>query len=102
MISLNYLLFLPFAWLILGAVLLSLELLVGSFVVFLPSGLGAWVTAAALKLQLEDMLFGLLLFSSWSDLLVMFAISTGVSIVLVRYFVHLRKSGTPDDDINQY
>lgn len=102
MMSLDSLLFLPLVWLIFGVVLLFLELLVGNYAVFLPSGLGAWMTAAALKLQTEEMLFGLLLFSSWSDLIIMFAASTGVSIALVRYLVHLKKNQAPDDDINQY
>ncbi len=102
--TLNYLLFSPTTWLLLGVTLLLLELVDGSFILFLPSGLGSWFNALLLKLQLEGMLFDRLVFDSWDDLLVCFALSTGAAIVALRVFVKQRKRGQPSesDDINTY
>jgi membrane protein implicated in regulation of membrane protease activity len=103
-VTLNYLLFSPTTWLLLGVTLLLLELVDGSFIIFLPSGLGSWFNALLLKLQLEGMLFDRLVFDSWDDLLVCFALSTGAAIVALRVFVKQRKRGQPSesDDINTY
>ena len=102
--TLNYLLFSPTTWLLLGVTLLLLELVDGSFIIFLPSGLGSWFNALLLKLQLEGMLFDRLVFDSWDDLLVCLALSTGAAIVALRVFVKQRKRGQPSesDDINTY
>lgn len=102
--TLNYLLFSPTTWLLLGVTLLLLELVDGSFIIFLPSGLGSWFNSLLLKLQLEGVLFDHLVFDSWDDLLVCFALSTGSAIVALRLFVKQRKRGKPSesDDINTY
>lgn len=102
--TLNYFAFQPTIWLILGAILLSFELLDGSFSVFLPSGLGAWLTAALLKLQLTGLLFDLVVFDDWSDLLLGFAIASIVAIGTVRIMIYRKRSLNPaeSDDINQY
>lgn len=102
--TINYLLFSPTTWLLLGVTLLLLELVDGSFIIFLPSGLGSWFNALLLKLQLEGMLFDRLVFDSWDDLLVCFALSTGVAIVALRILAKQRKRGQPSksDDINTY
>lgn len=104
MTTLNYLAFLPLVWMIFGAVLLSLELLDGSFVVFLPSGLGAWLTAGLLQLQLNGLLFNRVIFDDWSDLVLTFALASIVAIVLVQILVRWRRSKNDHepDDINQY
>lgn len=104
MSTLNYLAFLPLVWMIFGALLLSLELLDGSFVVFLPSGLGAWLTAGILQLQLKGWLFNWVLFDDWSDLVLAFALLSISAIVVVRAVVRWRRSipGQQADDINQY
>ncbi len=102
--SLNYLLFSPITWLLLGVALLLLELVDGSFIIFLPSGLGSWFNSLLLKLQLEGLLFDRLVFDSWDDLLVCFALSTGAAIAGLRMFVKQRKCGqhSESDDINTY
>ncbi len=94
-------LFMPMTWLILGAVLLALELLDGSLLFFLPAGLGAWLAAGILKLQLSNQLFGHVWLDSWSDVLVAFAASTAIAMAGVRLYVRLRP-GSPQNDINDY
>ena len=102
--TMNYLLFSPTTWLLLGVALFLFELVDGSFIVFLPSGLGSWVNSLLLKLQLEGVLFDQLVFDSWDDLLVCFALSTGAAVVGLRVFVNQRKRGqlSESDDINTY
>ena len=104
MMTFNYLAFQPYVWLILGVLLLSLELLDGSFSFFLPSGLGAWLTAALLKLQLNGLLFDAVVFDNWSDLLLGFAIASIVAIGAVRILIYRKRSvnSAQSDDINQY
>ena len=104
MITLNYLAFQPIVWMILGAILLSLELLDGSFIVFLPTGLGAWLTAGFLQMQLQGALFDSVVFDDWSDLLLGFALASIAAIAMVQLLVRKKRFAKDgqSDDINQY
>lgn len=93
--------FMPLAWMILGSVLLLLELADGSFYIFLPTGIGAWLTAGVLKMQLTNTLFGQVWIDQWTDLAVVFALATGIAMILIRVYVRLRPK-SDQGDINQY
>lgn len=102
--TLSFLIFQPYAWLIFGAILLALELFEGSFIFFLPTGLGAWITAGLIKLQLNGVLLPLVIFSDWSEVLLGYAIVSIIAIGLVRFITSSRKrrGASEQDDINKY
>ena len=83
-------------WLILGTFLIIIEVvLFGSFIFFLPAGIGAIIIGLVYKIQ---SLLPFSLISSWAASLVLWGIvSIGISFFIQKYF----KSNT-SKDINDY
>ena len=79
-----YLIFSPMTWLLLGIVLLIMEFLDGSFIVFLPSAIGSGSTGIVLKIQNKYFLFGNEFLSSWYEIVLVFACLSVLSIILLR------------------
>ncbi len=86
----------PNNWLILGTLLIIIEIIfIGSFVFFLPAGLGAVLIGLIYKLQT---LLPFTIISSWAFSLVLWGLSAiGISFVIQKYF----KSNSTDD-VNDY
>ena len=101
---LNVLLFHPTVWLVIGTVLLLLELFEGGFFIFFPSGLGAWMNAAILKLQVHGLFLDQWVFESWEEVITSFAILTVFSMLIIRLIINIkfRKKSSNSDDINIY
>lgn len=91
----------PIAWMVAGALLLLLELLDGSFVFFLPSGFGAWLTALMLKLQGMGLFFATHPVDAWDEAVLAFALCSALAFAVIRLVVR-RKGAGAGPDINQY
>ena len=83
-------------WLILGTILIIIELfLIGSFVVFLPSGLAAILVGVIYKIQIS---LGVIILSSWAISLVVWGLfSITLSFLIQKYY-----KDNSSKDINDY
>ena len=83
-------------WLILGTILIIIELfLIGSFVVFLPAGLGAIFVGVIYKIQIS---LGVIILSSWAISLVVWGLfSITLSFLIQKYY-----KDNSSKDINDY
>ena len=83
-------------WLILGTILIIIELfLIGSFVVFLPAGLGAILIGIIYKIQIST---SIIILASWAYALVIWGLlSIAISFLIQKYY-----KDNSSKDINDY
>ena len=93
----NIFLFNGNTWLIIGLILIFIELLEGSLVVFLPTGISALIVGTILKLQENDFIPIILADWLWTSVLWAF-LAVGISVLMRNIF----KTKNLDDDINNY
>ena len=85
----------PDVWLIVSAVLIILEIFIGSLVVFLPLGISSLIVGLILKIQENT---DLLIINEWSYSLVLWGIiSIIISFIIQKYFKTNQKK-----DVNNY
>jgi membrane protein implicated in regulation of membrane protease activity len=87
-------------WIALGLLLLVIEIFDGSMALFLPSGVGALANAGVLYLQTHGQWVDYLLITRWHEVLLSFAILSGIAVVIIRLFFKPRQ--TSKADINDY
>ena len=95
---LSYWLFLPELWIIIGIVLICLEILDGSFIFFLPLGLGSFLNAIILFLQENENIFDFQIISIWHHSLITLALFALVISFCLKWF----SKGEAKKDINRY
>ena len=84
-------------WLIIGLLFILLEVLEGSLVILLPTGVSALIIGGVLSLQ-DNNLIGVVLSEFLWTLVLWSILSLGISF-LIKHFFRTRESG---DDINDY
>jgi membrane protein implicated in regulation of membrane protease activity len=84
-------------WLIIGLLFIILELIDGSLVIFLPTGIGGLIVGIILKLQESNIAPIILIGLVWT-LLAWAFLSVVISIIIRNIF----KTKKPSEDINNY
>lgn len=84
-------------WLIIGLLLILIEMIDGSLIVFLPTGLSGLITGTVLKLQEGEFIPIILNDWVWASVLWSF-VAVVISILLRNLF----KTSNPDEDVNNY
>ena len=85
----------PDVWLIVSAVLIILEIFIGSLVFFLPLGISSLIVGLILKIQLNN---DNSIITEWSHSLVLWGlVSIIISFGIQKYFKTDKK-----DDVNNY
>ena len=98
--SLDYWLFIPQVWLIVGIVLIASELLDGSAIFFLPFGIAATVLALIIHLVDTERLSYEFLATTWYLLLVQWTL---MAVILSAVIASWRRSrALSGKDINDY
>ncbi len=95
---LSYWLFLVQFWIILGIIFVTLEILDGSFIFFLPIGFGSFLNALLLFLQEYEGFFDYEIISIWHHSLVSLAVFSLIVSYCLRY-LNFKKD---TEDINKY
>ena len=97
-LSIDYWLFEPHFWLIVGLLLIIADIFLASFFL-LPIGVSAIIMAALIYFEHQHFI-DVGLFSSWRGVLVSFAALSVLSIFIIQSFVRIRRKD--HKDINQY
>lgn len=99
--SASYWLFKPEAWALLGLLLIGFEMLVGNLFA-LPIGV-ACLFVAGMTYGQEEMWYGdTVLFETWRQILIAFAVLSVLSVGIIKFLVQKKSPDDEDDDINQY
>ena len=98
--SIDYWMFLPQVWLILGILLVGVELLDGNMI-SLPIGVASFLMAVVIYGQNNMWLGDTAFVESWRGVLFLFSVLALVSVGILKYLFQfrLRKKNT---DINEY
>ena len=96
--SINYWLFEPNFWVIIGTFLIVVDIFLASFFL-LPIGVSALIMAALIFFDTSQFL-ELELFTTWRDILLCFAALSVISIFLIQFAIKFRRRR--EQDINQY
>ena len=96
--SINYWLFEPNFWVIIGIILIVVDIFLASFFL-LPIGVSALITAALIFFDTSQFLEQEL-FTTWRNILLCFAALSVISIFLIQFTVKSRRK--KEQDINQY
>ena len=97
-LSIDYWLFEPHFWLLVGILLIISDIFLASFFL-LPIGVSAVLMAALIYFEHQHIIDAAL-FSSWRGILVSFAMLSVLSIFIIQSFVRIRRKN--QKDINQY
>ncbi len=98
--NLNYWLFLPELWVILGIILILADLFIGLSYVLLPFSISSILTALLIFFDSQGMLYDIISFDTWRNVIYWFAGLSFFSVVILRKFTQIGRKGT--DDINKY
>lgn len=98
--SLDYWLFIPQVWLIVGIILIASELLDGSAIFFLPFGIAAVLLALVIHLVDTERLSYEFLATTWYLLLVQWAVIASVLSAAIAFW--RRSRALSGKDINDY
>jgi membrane protein implicated in regulation of membrane protease activity len=98
--SAAYWLFKPEAWVILGIVLVTLDLMIGFAFFVLPVGIAAVILGAMIYAQANLWFGDVIIFETWKAILIWFAGLSLASIGIIKLFI--RKPKDEEPDINQY
>ena len=96
---LSYWIFQPYAWIILGLSIVIIDIFFLGFVL-LPFGISSLLIAALIFCD-QRMVWGeLVLFETWRDILLYFALLSLVSLGVIKLLVKMSNKGNVD--INEY
>ena len=96
----SYWMFLPEVWVIVGILLIVTDFTVGADLFLLPVGASALVIAALIQGQ-ESLWFGdTVLFETWRQVIIWFAVLSVVSIAFIKFGFQRRRNN--ESDINKY
>lgn len=92
--------FKPQIWIILGILLVIADIFLGYDFFVLPTGVAAFIIAAILYGQKEQWFGDAILFETWHDIGLAFAVLSVASIALLKFGLQRNKKEEPD--INDY
>ena len=95
----SYWVFQSKVWVILGFILIIIDIFIGSFFI-LPIGVAAFLVSGLILAQNQLWFGDFMLFETWRDIAVYFAIFSIVSIGIIRLIFQRRIKG--QTDINEY
>ena len=95
---LSYWLLNPKVWIIIGIVLIAMEVLDGSFIFFLPIGVGSLINAIILYLQENQIIFKEYLLNYWYHTFV----SLGISSLIISFILQKLSRKSDNEDVNDY
>ena len=96
--TINYWLFEPNFWVIIGIILIMVDIFLASFFL-LPIGFSALIMAALIFFDISQFL-EVEIFTTWHNILLCFAALSVISIFLIQVAIKSRRKG--EQDINQY
>ena len=95
---LSYWLLNPKVWIIIGIILIGMEVIDGSFIFFLPIGVGSLINAVILYLQENQIIFEEYILNYWYHTF----ISLGISSLIISYILQKISKKSTDKDVNDY
>ena len=88
----------PKVWIIIGIILISMELLDGSFIFFLPIGIGSFINSIILFLQNNKIILEKNIIDYWYETFM----SLGISSIIVSFLLQKISKKSTKKDINDY
>ena len=95
---LSYWLLNPKIWLIIGIILICMEVVDGSFIFFLPIGIGSLINSIILYLQDNKIIFEEKILDYWHHTF----ISLGISALTISFLLQRFSKNSTSKDINDY
>ena len=95
---LSYWLLNPKVWIIIGIILIAMEVIDGSFIFFLPIGVGSLINAIILYLQENQIIFKEYILNYWYHTF----ISLGISSLIISFMLQKVSNKSTDKDVNDY
>ncbi len=100
MLDLNYWVYVPEVWLILGLTLIIADIFLGFGFFVLPVGVASLIVAFLIYGENNGIFGPVILFDSWRDVLIWFAGLSVASVGLLRVVFQRRNKDQPD--VNKY
>jgi len=92
----------PQVWIILGILLIIADVFLGYDFFVLPTGVAAFIIAAVLHGQEAQWIEGTVLFSTWHQVMISYAVLSILSIVGLRFVLQRKRKNNVEEDINDY